>query len=91
MAKKGKEKVMLNVKEAAARLNVPLVSVRLWARSGRFEGAKLEETPLGSYWLIPEDSIKDFKKDKPGPKPGAKKEESEKKTATAKSKQARNN
>ena len=64
---------MLIVKEAAAQLGVPPVSVRLWARSGRFEGAKLEETPLGSYWLIPEDSIKGFKKDKPGPKPGAKK------------------
>jgi hypothetical protein len=72
MAKK--VKVMLNVKEAAAQLGVPPVSVRLWARSGRFEGAKLEETPLGSYWLIPEDSIKGFEKEKPGPKPGAKKE-----------------
>ena len=72
MAKKGK--VMLSVKEVATRLGAPPVSVRLWARSGRFSGAELKESDFGvHYWLIPESALEGFEKEKPGPKPGAKK------------------
>jgi Helix-turn-helix domain len=68
-----KERKMLSVREAATILGAPPVSVRLWARSGRFPGAELKESELGvSYWLIPEDALKDFEKKKPGPVPGAK-------------------
>ena len=68
---------MLSVKDAAARLGVPPVSVRLWARSGRFPGAELRESDFGvSYWLIPESSLSGFAKEKPGPKPGSKKKAS---------------
>jgi hypothetical protein len=71
MAKKGI--VMLSVKQAADRLGAPPVSVRLWARSGRFPGAELKETELGvPYWVIPESALAGFEKEKPGPKPGAK-------------------
>jgi transposase len=69
-----KEKKMLNVKEVASRLNVAAVSVRLWARRGRFPGAELKESELGvPYWLIPEDALAGFEKRKPGPVTGAKK------------------
>jgi excisionase family DNA binding protein len=67
-----KESKLLTVKEAAERLGVPPVSVRLWARQGRLAGAKLEETEIGSYWKIPEASLAGFEKSKPGPKPGSK-------------------
>ena len=68
-----KEKVMLSVKEVATRLGVPPVSVRLWARTGRFAGAELRETELGTtYWTIPETALAGFEKEKPGPKPRAK-------------------
>jgi excisionase family DNA binding protein len=67
-----KESKMLTVREAAERLGVPPVSVRLWARQGRLAGARLEETEIGSYWRIPETALAGFEKEKPGPKPGAK-------------------
>jgi hypothetical protein len=68
-----RERRMLSVKEVAGRLGAPPVSVRLWARSGRFPGAELKESEFGvSYWLIPEESLSGFEKEKPGPKPGTK-------------------
>jgi hypothetical protein len=70
---KKKSSAMLSVKDAADRLGAAPVSVRLWARQGKFPGAKLEETPVGSYWLIPEAALAGFEMSKPGPKPGAKK------------------
>lgn len=64
---------MLSVKQAADRIGAPPVSVRLWARSGRFPGAELKETELGvPYWVIPESALEGFEKEKPGPKAGAK-------------------
>lgn len=62
---------MLSVKEAAGRLGVPLVSVRLWARSERFPGAELKVSEFGmSYWVIPGNALSGFEKEKPGPKTG---------------------
>ncbi len=60
---------MLSVRQAADKPGVPPVSVRLWARSGRFPGAELKKTELGvPYWVIPEASLAGFTKAKPGPK-----------------------
>ena len=53
---------MLTVRETAARLGVEASNVRKWVRDGRFEGAKLEETPLGPHWLIPESALGTFKR-----------------------------
>jgi excisionase family DNA binding protein len=64
---------MLTVREVAERLEVGQSSVRLWAKDGRFPGAQLEESPAGSYWLIPDTALDGFSKQKPGPKPIAKK------------------
>jgi len=60
---------MLNVREAAEILGVPLSSVRVWVWRGRFPGARKETTPLGDYWVIPESDLNGFEKRKPGPKP----------------------
>ncbi|HKV38335.1 MAG TPA: helix-turn-helix domain-containing protein [Blastocatellia bacterium] len=63
---------MVNIREAARMLGVPLSSLRVWVWRGRFQGARKETTPLGDYWLIPESALEGFEKRKPGPKPKAK-------------------
>ncbi|MGH9759448.1 MAG: helix-turn-helix domain-containing protein [Blastocatellia bacterium] len=63
---------MFTVKQAAERLGAAESSVRMWVRRGRFAGARLEESPIGAFWLIPEDSIESFRMGKPGRKPGPK-------------------
>jgi len=59
-----KEAKMLTVKEAAERIGAGESSVRLWAKQGKFDGARQEETPFGSYWLIPDSALEGF--DNPG-------------------------
>ena len=66
---KGKTIVMLTAKEVAKRLGKPEISVRFWAKTGRFPGAELVTTPMGQYWQIPETSLADFQIEKRGPKP----------------------
>lgn len=70
--KTGAEK-MLTVREVANMIGAGLSSVRKWAIAGRFPGAKLEESPAGSYWLIPESALVGFEKREVGrpPKPKA--------------------
>jgi hypothetical protein len=61
MARKGKiEEKVLTVKEVAQRISAGESSVRLWASQDKFKGARLEETPMGSYWLIPESALIGF-------------------------------
>jgi hypothetical protein len=56
--KKGEK--MLTVKEAAAKIGAAEISVRIWAKGGRFPGARKEQTPMGEYWVIPENALKGF-------------------------------
>lgn len=62
---------MLTVKEAAELVGAGETSIRLWARQGKFPGARQEETPFGSYWIIPESALDGFEKRNVGrpPKP----------------------
>ena len=76
---KDKASKMLTVAEVAGRLSAGESSVRLWARSGRLKGARMVETPFGSYWEIPESSLTGFEKEKPGPKPRSNQKKSAKK------------
>lgn len=69
---KGKNNVMLTAKEVAKRLGKPEISVRYWAKTGRFPGARLVETPVLKYWEIPEESLVDFQEERRGPKPKVK-------------------
>jgi hypothetical protein len=71
--KKGKEK-MLTVKEAAQAIGESERSIRHWAKSQKLPGAVLEETPAGSYWLIPESALKNLENPGRGRPPKPKKE-----------------
>lgn len=57
---------MLTVKEAANLLGQSGQTVRTWLKKGRFPGARLEETALGSYWLIPDIAVEGFTLKKAG-------------------------
>ena len=68
---------MLTAREVAERLEESLASVRVWINRGRFPNARLEQSPIGSYWLIPESDLKGFVKHDVGRPP---KQASKKKT-----------
>lgn len=51
---------MLTVKEVAERIGAGASSVRLWAKAGKFPGAKHKKTEIGSFWLIPETALEGF-------------------------------
>jgi hypothetical protein len=48
MAKKAEEEKTLTVKRAAAQIGAAKISLRIWAKAGRFPGAKKEEMPMGN-------------------------------------------
>ncbi|MDQ5837220.1 MAG: helix-turn-helix domain-containing protein [Acidobacteriota bacterium] len=56
----------LTTAQVAERLNVAQPTVKLWCRQGRFPNAKLEETPRGPVWQIPESDLADFEPPKMG-------------------------
>lgn len=62
----------LTTTEAAERLGVAQVTVRLWCKQGRFKGARSVETPRGPVWYIPEGALEGVGPRKPGPAPKAK-------------------
>lgn len=57
---------MVTTKEALTILQgrgitVPYPTLALWVRTGRFEGAQLDETnPRGAVWYIPRKSVEKF-------------------------------
>lgn len=57
---------MVTTKEALAILQkrgfaVPYPTLALWVRTGRFEGAQLDENnPRGAVWYIPRKSVEKF-------------------------------
>jgi len=61
----------LTTTEAAERLNVADVTVRLWCRQGKFPNARAVSTPRGSIWYIPENDLKTFQQPKTGRPPKA--------------------
>jgi hypothetical protein len=63
---KKKKLKMLTVREVSGIIGAPLVSVRLWAREGKFPGARLERSPVGPYWLIPDTTLKGFERKERG-------------------------
>lgn len=48
---------MLTIREAAKVAGAAEITIRKWAKAGKLSGAKLEESPAGSYWLIPESAV----------------------------------
>jgi hypothetical protein len=68
---KKKEPKMLKISEVAERIGAKASSIRVWLsdpeeREKRFPGARKEETPIGSYWLIPETALENFSMGTPG-------------------------
>jgi hypothetical protein len=71
---------MLTTNEAltaleARGMQVSYSNLALWVRTGKFRGAKQEETPRGPVWKIPADAVEKFEPPKRGraPKKGGKK------------------
>lgn len=58
-------------------IEVSYSNLALWVRTGKFEGAVLEETPRGPVWMIPASSVERFQPPAlgrpPAKKAGAKK------------------
>ena len=57
---------MLTVREVSEVTGASVSSVRVWLsdeteRAKRFPNAVKEETPVGSYWMIPETDIQGYK------------------------------
>ncbi len=63
---------MLSLKQVSEKTGAPASSVRLWVRQGRFPNAKLETTPVGSFWLVPETDIEGLELRSPGRPVGSK-------------------
>jgi predicted site-specific integrase-resolvase len=64
--------------EVAERLNVSVITVRLWCRRGLFPRAESIDTPRGSYWEIPEGDVKSFNQPSMGRPPKPKEEKASK-------------
>jgi hypothetical protein len=63
---KGKKPTMLTVKEVAERVDASDRAVRLWAKAGRFPGARLITDSIVPYWLIPDTALEGFVNPGPG-------------------------
>ena len=50
----------LTAAQVAERLDVGRSTVNLWCRQGKFPGARVEASPVGDYWMIPEKDVRDF-------------------------------
>lgn len=48
--------------QIAQRLNVAHSTVRAWCNKGVFPNARREDTIAGSFWVIPESDLVNFKK-----------------------------
>jgi excisionase family DNA binding protein len=65
----------MTAREFAVLVNTPYPTVAQWLRDGRVPGAELQTIGSLKVWLIPRDSLKDFKRPEMGrpPKKAAKK------------------
>ncbi len=66
----------MTAREFAQLVNTPYPTVAQWLRDGRVPGAELQTIGSMKVWLIPRDSLKDFKRPEMGRPPkeaGAKK------------------
>jgi hypothetical protein len=67
---KGKAK-MLTIREVSEITGASASSIRVWLsdeekRAQRFPNARKEDSPIGSFWLIPESDLKGFEARKRG-------------------------
>jgi hypothetical protein len=73
MVKKAKE---LTTSELAERYKVSHSTARGWCTSGKFfPNARLDQTPRGDFWVVPESDLEGFVPPRRGPKPQAQRKE----------------
>ena len=72
MDKQAKE---LTTSELAERYNVSHSTARGWCTSGFFPNARLDKTPRGDFWVVPESDLEGFVKPRRGPKPRVQRKE----------------
>jgi excisionase family DNA binding protein len=56
----------MTAREFAQLVNTPYPTVAQWLRDGRVPGAELQTLGSLKVWLIPRDSLKDFKRPEMG-------------------------
>lgn len=61
-----KKETLLKARQIAERLGVQPITVRVWLKDGKFPNAKLEQTPAGDVWLVPESDVENFNKPERG-------------------------
>jgi hypothetical protein len=59
---------ILTARQLGERYGVAASTARAWCLSGLIPGAYLEETAVGSFWMIPEKALARFTVPKRGPK-----------------------
>ena len=47
----------LTIPQIAEKQNIDRSTVLRWVKKNLFPNAQLEESPIGSYWLIPENDL----------------------------------
>jgi hypothetical protein len=52
----------LTLKQIADRAGVSVSTAKAWQRQGYFPNARLEETPMGSVWLVPLSDVNAFQR-----------------------------
>jgi hypothetical protein len=52
----------LTLKQIAERFGVAIPTAKQWRRQGHFPNARLEQTPIGSVWLVPLSDVNAFKR-----------------------------
>jgi hypothetical protein len=68
----------LTSSQVAKKLSKDNRLVRLWCQQGRFPNARLEDTPRGPVWVIPESDLNGFEPPAMGRPPKPKQEKTSK-------------
>lgn len=66
------KKTLLTTQEVADKLSVAYQTVMAWVYQGKFPNVQKEDTPRGSYYLIPQSDIDNFERPTRGRPPKAK-------------------
>jgi hypothetical protein len=62
MKKARQKEEMLTTGDLVKQLGVPYQTVVSWLKRGLFPSAVQEESPRGSYWLIPANAVTNFER-----------------------------
>lgn len=57
---------VLTISELTRKFDRDRTTILRWIERGLFPNARLEESPVGSYWLVPESDFRNFTEPKQG-------------------------